>query len=86
MDGCKSNPEKVYTTKVGKYIPPGFSMSTILSFKGIKSKYGVCRGEHYRKRVCECLKKHAKKVINFKKKKMKLLMNKHQESYKKGKV
>ena len=33
VDGCKNIPEKSSKIKVGKYIPPGFSMSTILSFK-----------------------------------------------------
>ena len=30
---CKNNPENSSTTKVGKHIPSGFSMSTISSFK-----------------------------------------------------
>ena len=29
IDGCKNNPENSFTTKVGKHIPSGFSMSTI---------------------------------------------------------
>ena len=36
MDGCKYNPEKSSTTKVGEHIPLGFSMSTTSSFKEIK--------------------------------------------------
>ena len=31
-DGCKSNPEKSYTTKANEHIPTGFIMSAILSF------------------------------------------------------
>ena len=34
----------------------------------------------------ECLKKHARKIINFEKKKMKLLTNEQQESYEKAKI
>ena len=30
---CKNNSEKSSTTKVSEYIPSGFSMSAILSFK-----------------------------------------------------
>ena len=36
IDGCKNNPQKSFTTKVGKHILLGFSMSTISSFKGRK--------------------------------------------------
>ena len=32
IDGCKSNPEKSYTTKANEHIPTGFIMSAILSF------------------------------------------------------
>ena len=32
-DGCKNNPENSSTTKVSKFIPSGFSISTISLFK-----------------------------------------------------
>ena len=35
-DRCKNNPQNSFTTKVGEHIPPGFSMSTIWSFKSIE--------------------------------------------------
>ena len=38
------------------------------------------------KKFCECLKKHTRKIFNFKKKKMKLLINKQQESYENAKI
>ena len=49
-------------------------MSTISLFKGIENnhEYKECI-----KKVCESLMEHAMKKINFKKKKMKLLTNKH---------
>ena len=34
----KKNSEKSCTTKVTEYIPSGFSMSTVLSFKDIENK------------------------------------------------
>ena len=34
----------------------------------------------------ECLKKHAKRIISFKKKKLKLFTNEQHESYEKAKV
>ena len=56
--------------KVGKHILSGFSMSTILSFKDIENKHDVYRGKDFMKNFWECLKKHARKIINFKKEKI----------------
>ena len=85
MGGCKNNLEKLSTVKVGKYMLSGLSMSTISSFKDIKDKHDVYRGKDCKKKSCECFKKHARKIIKLKKKKMKLLTNKQQESYQKAK-
>ena len=41
IDGCKNNPEKPSTTKVGEHIPSDFLRSTISSFKSIESKHDV---------------------------------------------
>ena len=38
------------------------------------------------KKFCEFLREHAMKIINFKKKKMKLLTREHQESYEHRKI
>ena len=38
------------------------------------------------KKFCESLRKHAMKIINFKKKKMKLLTKEQQESYENAKI
>ena len=43
-DICKNNPENSSTTKVGEYIPSGFSMFTISLFKSIKNKHDAYRG------------------------------------------
>ena len=32
IDGCANNPDKSSATKIGEYIPCGYSMSTILAF------------------------------------------------------
>ena len=60
-------------------------MVTISPLKYIKTKYDVWRGKHCMKRFCECLKKHGKRIINFKKKKTKLLIHEQQESYESAK-
>ena len=85
-DGCKNNPENLFATKVGKYIPSGFSVPSISSFKSIKNKHDVYRGKDCIKKFCESLKKHTMKIINVKNKKMKLLTNGQQESYKNTRI
>ena len=40
--GCKNNHENSFTTKVGKRIPSGFSVSTISSFKSIENRHDAC--------------------------------------------
>ena len=81
MDGCKKKSSKITYQKVGQHILSGFSASTILSFKDIKKNYDVFRGEDCIKKFFECLKKHVRRIVNFKNCKMKLLTNKLQESY-----
>ena len=71
IDGCKNNPENSFATKVSKHIPSGFSMSTISSFRSIENKHDVYK--KCMKTFCEYLREHVMKIINFKKKKMKLL-------------
>ena len=55
-------------------------MSTISSFKDIESKHDVYRGKDCTKKFYESLREHEMEIINFKKKKMKLLTN-EQKSY-----
>ena len=69
IDGCKNNPENLFTTKVGEYIPSGFSMSAILSFKSIKNKHDVYKSKECMKKFCESLREQAMEIVNFKKKK-----------------
>ena len=80
IDGCKNNPESSSTTKVSKHISSGFSLPTISSFRSIENKHDVYRGKDCMKKFCEFLREHAMKIINFKKKKMKLLTKERQES------
>ena len=73
MDGCKNNSEKSCTIKVGERISSGFTISTILSFKGIENKYNVQRGKDYVNTLCKSLREHAINTINFKKKKTEVI-------------
>ena len=81
IDVCKNNPEKLSTIKVSKHIPSGFPMSTLSSFKSIENKHDVYRGKDCMKKFCKSLREHALKIINFEKKKWKLLTKKQQKSY-----
>ena len=74
------------TRNVNEHIPSRFPMSTIISFRSIENKYDVYRGEDYMKTFCELLTEHAMKIINFKKKKMKVLTKEQQKSYENGKI
>ena len=73
IDGCKSNSENSFTTKVSNYIPSGFSVSTISLFRDIENKHNVYRGKYCMKKFCECLRQHAMKIINLKKKKTEII-------------
>ena len=65
IDGCKNNPKKSPTTKVGEHIPSGFSMSRISLFKDTENKHDVYRGKYCMKNFCESLRNKAMKIINF---------------------
>ena len=61
-------------------------MPTISSFRNMENKHDVHCGKEYMKRFCESLKEHSMKTINFKIKKMKLLIKEWQESYGNAKI
>ena len=61
-------------------------MSTISSFRSIENRHDVYRSKDCMKTFCEFLREHAMKIINFKKKKMKLLTKEQQESYENAKI
>ena len=86
IDGCKNNLEKSSATKVSEHIPSVFVISAISPFKGIENRHDVNRGKDCMKKLCESLRKHATKIINFMKKKMKMLTNKQQELNENAKI
>ena len=61
-------------------------VSTISSFKSIENEDDVYIGKDCVKNFCEYLRKQAMKIINFKKKKMKLLTKEQPESYENAKI
>ena len=62
---------------IGEHIPSGFSMSTMSLFKYI--------GKDCMEKFFKSLREYAMEIINFKRKKMKLLTNKLQKSYENAK-
>ena len=55
-------------------------------FKYIVNKHDVYRSKDCIKKFCQSLKECATKMINFKKKKMKLLTEEQHESYENSKI
>ena len=84
-DECKNNPKNLSTTKLSEHIPLGFSMSIISSIRSIENKCDVYRGNDCLDKSLEFLWERAIKIINFKKKKMKLLTKEQQKSYENSK-
>ena len=64
------NLEKSSTTKIGKHIPWGYSLSTTWAFGSKGNKHTLYHGQDCIKKFCSSLRKHAKNVINFEKKKI----------------
>ena len=52
IDECKNYPENSSKTKVSEYIPSGFSMSTISSFRSIENKHDLYRDKDFMKKFC----------------------------------
>ena len=63
-----------------------FSMSIISSFTSIKNKHNLCRAKDCMNKCFETLREHAMKMINFKKKNMRLFTKEQQESYENAKT
>ena len=76
IDGYKNNTEHSLTTKVTEHIPSSYSMSTILPFKSIENKHDVSRGKDCAEKLCEPLREHAMKKIDFIKKRKNEVINK----------
>ena len=69
IDECANNPQNSSATKIAKYNPCWYSMSTVWAFKIIENKNTLYRGKYCMKKFCESLREHAKNIIHFEKKK-----------------
>ena len=61
-------------------------MPIISSFKSLENKHDVYRGKDCLKKFCRSLIGQAMEIINFKKKKIKLLTNEQQKPYEIAKI
>ena len=86
MNTCHNNPEKSSTTKINKYTPSGYLLSTHCSFDRTKNKLDHYRGKNCMKNVCLDLREHATKIINYEKKEMMPLTKKGEKKHNKQEV
>ena len=63
-----NNLEESYTKKKTKHEPSGWAMFTKCSFDEKENKLDYCRRKDCIGKLCKKLKKHAMKIINYKKK------------------
>ena len=84
IDRCKNNSEKFFTAKIGEHISSSFLMPTISSFRKKENKHDIYIGNDQMDMFYKSLRKHAMKIIKFKKKEMKLLPNEQQKSHENG--
>ena len=73
--------ENSSTTKIGEYIPCGYSMSTIWAFDNIENNCTLYRGEDCMKKFCTSSREHATNIINNNKKRMLPLTKKELKLY-----
>ena len=74
--------KKISTRKVDDYILSGFSSSAMSKFKDIGDKHDVYRGHDCMKKFYESSKEYAVEMIDFKKKKVRLLTNEQRDHIK----
>ena len=63
----QNNPEESYTEKKSIHESCGYPIDLVILFDSKQDKHSFYRGRHCTKTFCEDLKKHAIKIINFKK-------------------
>ena len=69
MSTCHNNPEKSSATKINEHTPSGCSLFTHCSFDATKNKLDYYRGKNCMKNICQDLREHVTKIINYERKK-----------------
>ena len=70
MSTCINNPNESSTTKINKHTPLGYSIFTSCSFGESRNKLNYYRGKDCMKKFRKDLKEHARRIINYEKKKI----------------
>ena len=70
MSTCINNPNESSAIKINKHTPSGYSIFTSCSFDESRNKLNYYRGKDCMKKFCKDLKEHAKRMINYEKKKI----------------
>ena len=86
MSTCYNNPEESSTTEINKHTPSCYSFFMHCSFDKTKNKLDYYRGKDCMKKICEDLREHATKIINYEKKKMIPLTTKEEIHHNKQKI
>ena len=68
INTCHNNPKRSSTAKINKHIPFGYSLFTHCSFDTTKNKFDYYKDENCIKNLCQDLREHATKIIDYEKK------------------
>ena len=68
VDTCTNDPNKLSTTKINKHEMCGYSLITHCSFDEKNNKTDYYRGKNCLKKFCRDLKKQARLIVDFEKK------------------
>ena len=63
LDGCANNLERSSTTKIGDYIPYGYSMFSIGAFDTIENKHYFISWEDCTKKIFIFLREHVVNIV-----------------------
>ena len=87
MHSCLKNLGKPYIEKKIKHTPSGYSLFTSCLFDQTKNKLDCYRDKDCMEKFCKNLKEHARRIINYEKKKEIIpLTDEENKSHKKQKV
>ena len=70
MSTCINNPNELFTNKINKHVPSGYSIFTHCSFDESKNKLTYYRKDDCMKTSSKDLREYVTKIINYEKKKM----------------
>ena len=70
MDACSNDPNKSSTEKINEHEMCGYAIFTDCSFDKKNNKLGYYRGKDSLEMFCKDLRKHARSIVHFEKKRI----------------